>query len=219
MAGLQLIGHDVMDTSRLHAILTAAHQADRADTASPGPGEQHRSRMQHGLMGNTGASSDSGGASIPLSELALLSQLQGLNPANAFLQPGLAVQGQAGQLKLPIGLEELSKMGRGAVGMGMGSLGGTPVQSHSHKPTRSTDSRSSSAYASRHQAAEQRRRTRINERCAHALLCLAWSTAACTDTPGGVRGACTCVPAGCAPGGGRFLRSCSTAVAVELLGA
>ena len=30
--------------------------------------------------------------------------------------------------------------------------------------TRSTDSRSSSAYASRHQAAEQRRRTRINER-------------------------------------------------------
>ena len=30
--------------------------------------------------------------------------------------------------------------------------------------TRSSDSRSSSAYASRHQAAEQRRRTRINER-------------------------------------------------------
>jgi hypothetical protein len=30
--------------------------------------------------------------------------------------------------------------------------------------TRSSDSRNSSAYASRHQAAEQRRRTRINER-------------------------------------------------------
>ena len=32
--------------------------------------------------------------------------------------------------------------------------------------TKSNDSKSSSAYASRHQAAEQRRRTRINERCA-----------------------------------------------------
>ncbi|EFJ49237.1 hypothetical protein VOLCADRAFT_120807 [Volvox carteri f. nagariensis] len=35
--------------------------------------------------------------------------------------------------------------------------------------TRSSDSRSSSAYASRHQAAEQRRRTRINERQVDAL--------------------------------------------------
>jgi hypothetical protein len=42
-----------------------------------------------------------------------------------------------------------------------------PVASHRAQPTatvRSSDSRSSSAYASRHQAAEQRRRTRINER-------------------------------------------------------
>lgn len=35
------------------------------------------------------------------------------------------------------------------------------------RATRSSDSRSSSAYASRHQAAEQRRRTRINERQVH----------------------------------------------------
>jgi hypothetical protein len=42
-----------------------------------------------------------------------------------------------------------------------------PGSSHRAQPTatvRSSDSRSSSAYASRHQAAEQRRRTRINER-------------------------------------------------------
>lgn len=168
----QLLGQDMMDTSRLQAILSAAQHADaaglgRAENASPGL--DHRGRM-HGLhLTNTG-SSDSGAGGIPLSDLALLSQLQGLTPSSAFLQPGLAVQGQAGQLKLPIGLEELSKMGRGAVGMPMGSLGGAPIQTHSHKPTRSTDSRSSSAYASRHQAAEQRRRTRINERCAHVLV-------------------------------------------------
>lgn len=36
--------------------------------------------------------------------------------------------------------------------------------------TRTGDSKSTSAYASRHQAAEQRRRTRINERCVRLLL-------------------------------------------------
>ena len=40
-----------------------------------------------------------------------------------------------------------------------------PVPVHEVR-TKSNDSKSSSAYASRHQAAEQRRRTRINERCA-----------------------------------------------------
>lgn len=39
-----------------------------------------------------------------------------------------------------------------------------PTGSRAGGRTRSSDSRSSSAYASRHQAAEQRRRTRINER-------------------------------------------------------
>jgi hypothetical protein len=39
--------------------------------------------------------------------------------------------------------------------------------------TKSGDTKSSSAYASRHQAAEQRRRTRINDRCADIfILCL-----------------------------------------------
>ena len=39
--------------------------------------------------------------------------------------------------------------------------------------TKSGDTKSSSAYASRHQAAEQRRRTRINDRCAGIfILCL-----------------------------------------------
>lgn len=44
-------------------------------------------------------------------------------------------------------------------------------QGASRGRTRSGDSRSSSAYASRHQAAEQRRRTRINERWA-SFTCL-----------------------------------------------
>eukprot|EP00798_Chlamydomonas_sp_ICE-L_P019475 gene19475-26136_t len=45
------------------------------------------------------------------------------------------------------------------------SLGEEPAQVHRARgPSRSLDSRGSGAYASRHQAAEQRRRTRINER-------------------------------------------------------
>lgn len=44
------------------------------------------------------------------------------------------------------------------------SLGGDDSKNDARGKTRSSDSRSSSAYASRHQAAEQRRRTRINDR-------------------------------------------------------
>jgi len=51
-----------------------------------------------------------------------------------------------------------------------------------HRRTKSGDTKSSSAYASRHQAAEQRRRTRINDRCA-ALLQLIHFVPLCTRGP------------------------------------
>lgn len=51
-----------------------------------------------------------------------------------------------------------------------------------HRRTKSGDTKSSSAYASRHQAAEQRRRTRINDRCA-ALLQLNHFVPLCTRGP------------------------------------
>ena len=51
-----------------------------------------------------------------------------------------------------------------------------------HRRTKSGDTKSSSAYASRHQAAEQRRRTRINDRCA-AFLQLIHFVPLCTRGP------------------------------------
>lgn len=73
-------------------------------------------------------------------DLALLSQLQLLGGTNMAL-------GMLGSQPAGLSLEE-------------------PVQQQERRGrvAKPTDSRSSSAYASRHQAAEQRRRTRINER-------------------------------------------------------
>lgn len=69
------------------------------------------------------------------------------------------------QQQQPVSLEDLAKMANrsGLTGQGGGEActqGTTPMR------TRSSDSgqKSSTAYATRHQAAEQRRRTRINER-------------------------------------------------------
>lgn len=120
--------------------LTLLHQLQAAGLAG-GPNGLF---SQFG-SGNGGA--NAGGAQDPTS-----AALQGLT--------GATVQGTAGLSKLPIGIEELAKLGRG--GMAGGHQGGGGAGGG--KPTRSSDSRSSSAYASRHQAAEQRRRTRINER-------------------------------------------------------
>jgi hypothetical protein len=102
-------------------------------------------------------------------------------------QPNLGLGGLA-NIGGGLGYPELALLSSlGAHGLGMGNMGsgmgqmpaygqpdGQPKpadqdeqrQSRGGGRTRSGgDSRSSSAYASRHQAAEQRRRTRINERC------------------------------------------------------
>lgn len=79
-------------------------------------------------------------------EIALFSQFGQLFPQYNELSNQLQSQKGNGAEEVKAGL-----MGRGPGGNGGGR-------------TRSSDSRTSSAYASRHQAAEQRRRTRINER-------------------------------------------------------
>jgi hypothetical protein len=79
-------------------------------------------------------------------EIALFSQFGQLFPQYNELSNQLQSQKGNGAEEVKAGL-----MGRGPAGNGGGR-------------TRSSDSRTSSAYASRHQAAEQRRRTRINER-------------------------------------------------------
>lgn len=97
---------------------------------------------------------------FPSTDLALLSQFgqifpQFNNDQNQSLQ-------HAGQLA----------QGNSAAALKLNSLADAEAfrqlqqRGGSGRPTRSSDSRTSSAYASRHQAAEQRRRTRINERYA-----------------------------------------------------
>ncbi len=76
-------------------------------------------------------------------EIALFSQLGQLFPQAAELQ---MQQQQHGTMP-----QQPTESGRG------------------NARTKSSDSKASSAYASRHQAAEQRRRTRINERYSHVL--------------------------------------------------
>jgi hypothetical protein len=187
MQGLgQFVSQELLDTARFQALLAAQAQ-QHGSQSGLGP----RGLGGMGSFGGPGVPPVSSGG-LSMTELQLLSQLQaagltggpagglgaglfgaagqqfGMAQDAAPLPPGTA-QGNAGQLKLPIGLEELSKLGRGGVAgsSGAGGMGGGPSGQQGQaggKPTRSSDSRSSSAYASRHQAAEQRRRTRINER-------------------------------------------------------
>ncbi|BDA43493.1 probable transcription factor BIM2 [Coccomyxa sp. Obi] len=75
-------------------------------------------------------------------------------PTQAPMYPEIALFSQFNQL-LP-GMAELAQQQQ--------LLGRNAEPAASRGRTKSNDSKSSSAYASRHQAAEQRRRTRINER-------------------------------------------------------
>lgn len=75
-------------------------------------------------------------------------------PAQAPLYPEIALFSQFNQL-LP-GMAELAQQQQLAAR--------NADATNSRGRTKSNDSKSSSAYASRHQAAEQRRRTRINDR-------------------------------------------------------
>lgn len=95
-------------------------------------------------------------AQLPLAALGDFQALQGMGPGAL-----------PGGLKLPLG----DGVGDASLPGMLGPRGVAGAQHMQHlfaennpRATRSSDSRSSSAYASRHQAAEQRRRTRINER-------------------------------------------------------
>ena len=130
----------------------------------------------------------SGGLGLP--EFALFSQLQGLaafsNPQQSTFSPEvlqLLTQQQQQQQQLQ------QQQQRQAQQLPQGSHqaaaplppGNQPQQQQLHlgpsQPhdnsgrgkSKSGDSKTSSAYASRHQAAEQRRRSRINERCVVSL--------------------------------------------------
>ena len=99
------------------------------------PGNQ--SHGQPNLAAISNALAGNGGSVYP--DLALFSQFGSLFGGQSFDLAALQ-----NQQKAPAQDDRLAAASRGR--------------------TRSSDSRSSSAYASRHQAAEQRRRTRINER-------------------------------------------------------
>ncbi len=83
-------------------------------------------------------------------------------PAATALYPEIALFSQIGQF-FPQ-MQELGQFQQQGAGAEAGRA------SNSRGRTKSSDSKNSSAYASRHQAAEQRRRTRINERYCLLLL-------------------------------------------------
>lgn len=103
-------------------------------------------------------------AGLPAQQTALQNSLASLAnlrsaftpmvPTQAPMYPEIALFSQFNQL-LP-GMAELAQQQQ--------LLGRNAEPAASRGRTKSNDSKSSSAYASRHQAAEQRRRTRINER-------------------------------------------------------
>ncbi len=92
-------------------------------------------------------------------------------PSNGALPyPDIALFSQFGQLFPQLnndqqGMLQQTNTPGGSFLTGPDDLGGDERARANGRPTRSSgDSRGSGAYASRHQAAEQRRRTRINER-------------------------------------------------------
>jgi len=96
--------------------------------------------------------------------LDALKLAQTLHPSGGGLGSGsLLLNHQGADLAL---LGQLQLLGSAGLALGGLQPAEEPMQDARGrgKAARSTDSRSSSAYASRHQAAEQRRRTRINER-------------------------------------------------------
>lgn len=131
------------------AITTLSNDADNRKRQMLGRQPTATMAQQQPNLGLGGLANIGGGLGYP--ELALLSSLgaHGLGMGNMGSGMGqMPAYGQPDGQPKPVDQDEQRQGGRGG---GRTRSGG--------------DSRSSSAYASRHQAAEQRRRTRINERC------------------------------------------------------
>lgn len=131
------------------AITTLSNAADTRKKRMLGRQPTATMAQQQPNLGLGGLANIGGGLGYP--ELALLSSLgaHGLGMGNMGSGMGqMPAYGHPEGQPQPADQDEQRQGGRGG---GRTRSGG--------------DSRSSSAYASRHQAAEQRRRTRINERC------------------------------------------------------
>lgn len=140
--------HDVLEAARVAALLNGQSGSFSLQTGLGGAG------LGSGVLAGLGGTS--GGLNLSIGSLPHASQQP--QTSQLVLPDQLALLSQFPHALLP---QQYSSTDRDLQLTGLRNVG----------KTRSSDSRSSSAYASRHQAAEQRRRTRINERQVLTDIC------------------------------------------------
>lgn len=134
---------DLMDAA------SAAGRVNGQQSSGLQPGVGQQVGLSHGLAGN-------------LSGLRSAFHAVPPGPQPQALYPEIALFSQLGQLfpqAQEMQLQHQQQQG------GMMTQQQPAESGRANGRAKSSDSKASSAYASRHQAAEQRRRTRINERC------------------------------------------------------